>query len=282
MRTLIFGVKGQLGRDLAHCYQRGHEVRGLDLPELDITDPRSVKQAGQDFKPQLIINAAAYTDVERAEDEEEQAFLANEAGAANVAAMAREWDAPVVYYSTDYVFGGTKSTPYKPEDPINPLGVYARSKAAGETATTQANPHHFVIRTAWLYGPGGNSFVEKIVAAAQTRPSLRVVEDEVGSPTHTTDLAQATLALTGTPAYGVYHAVNAGQCSRYEFAQAILRFAGLDTPVAPCPSSEFPTKAERPLYSVLSNAKLEEACGHIMPGWEESLGRYFQRRSKNA
>ncbi len=281
MRILIFGVKGQLGKDLANCYRHGHDVRGLDLPEIDITDPESVTQAGHDFKPELVINAAAFTDVERAEDQEEQAFLANETGAANVAALAKEWDAPVVYYSTDYVFGGTKTTPYKPEDPINPLGVYARSKAAGETATILANPHHYIIRTAWLYGPGGNNFVEKIIAAAQARPSLRVVEDEVGSPTHTIDLAEATLALTATPAYGAYHAVNAGQCSRYEFAQAILRFAGLDTPVAPCPSSEFTTKAERPLYSVLSNAKLEEACSYTMPGWEESLSRYFQRRAKN-
>lgn len=278
MRVLIFGSKGQLGRDLVLVFDAEHEVLALDIDEIDIADRVAVEETAAKFAPELVINAAAYTDVDQAEEDEEAAFRVNEIGTAIVAQSASKHGAPVVYYSTDYVFGGTKSTPYKPGDAVAPIGVYACSKEAGERATSAAQPEHYILRTAWLYGPGGNNFVEKILALAADRPELRVVEDEVGSPTHTLDLAEATCALVTTGAYGLYHAVNRGQCSRFDFAREILRLAGSETRVVPCASSEFPTKAERPLYSVLDVEKLEQISGYSLPSWQEALSRYMQRR----
>jgi len=232
----------------------------------------------QDFAPALMVNAAAYTDVDGAEANLERAFLSNEAGARNLAELAAQHRVPVVYFSTDYVFDGRKGSPYVPDDPIAPIAVYGKSKAAGEAATRRANPQHFIIRTAWLYGPGGNNFVEKILRAAATRPSLRVVEDEVGSPTHTVDLAEATRALSRTQAYGTYHAVNTGQCSRFDFACEILRLAAASVPVAPCAAGAFPSKAARPAFSVLDTASLTQNTGYRMRPWQEALEHYMERR----
>lgn len=278
MRTLILGARGQLGRDLMKVLGGSHAVWGFDLPELDIADPTRVAELMESHRPEIAINAAAYTDVERAEDDSEAAFRVNADGARVVAEAAATVGIPIVYYSTDYVFGGTLQRPYEPDDAVAPIGVYARSKRAGEDATIAANPKHFIVRTAWLYGVGGNNFVEKILRAASSRPSLRVVNDEVGSPTFTRDLAEATEALCNGTAYGIYHAVNEGSCSRYEFAQAILARAGMDTPVEPCASSEFPTKAERPLYSVLSNDRLRTATGYTMRDWRAALNEYMTLR----
>ncbi len=278
VRILIVGAKGQLGRDLVERFKARHTVKAVDVDDVDITERKAMEDLGHRVVPELVINAAAYTNVDGAEDDNESAYLVNEVGARNVAEIAAEHKAPVVYYSTDYVFGGTKIEPYEVDDPMAPIGVYAKSKAAGEAATRMSNPKHFVIRTAWLYGPGGNNFVEKIISAAQSRPSLKVVDDEVGSPTHTYDLAEATEALVSMKTFGVYHATNQGACSRYDFAREILRLAKLDTPIEPCKSTEFPTKAERPLFSVLSMRHLEDVTGYTMRTWEDALAHYFQRR----
>ncbi len=278
MRTVIFGVKGQLGRELYARFSEGGEVVGVDLPEVDITDARQVAEVLAKVQPELVLNAAAYTDVERAESEPAQAFEVNEAGARHIAQAAENVGATVVYYSTDYVFGGTQQQPYRPEDATAPLAVYGRSKWAGEQATRSESTRAFVLRTAWLYGPGGNNFVEKILRAAQQRSELRVVEDEVGSPTHTWDLAEATWDLVQTQAYGTYHAVNAGACSRFAWAQAIVAAAKLSTAVHPCAASEFPTQVERPAYSVLDTSSLTAACGYRMRPWQEALAMYMERR----
>ena len=277
-RTIIFGGRGQLGRDLERVFATQGDVTAVDLPELDITVEGAAADLVGAFHPDLVVNAAAYTDVEKAEDEEEAAFRVNEAGARFVARAAMAVDARVVYYSTDYVFGGTKTRPYTETDDVAPVGVYARSKLAGERATAAENEGHLILRTAWLYGPGGNNFVEKILGLAQTHAELKVVDDEIGSPTYTQDLAEATLALTKADACGIYHVTNAGTCSRYEFAQELLRLADLKTLVRPCASSEFPTKAERPLYSVLDTAKFREATGYVPRDWKEALADYFARR----
>lgn len=282
MRTLIFGSQGQLGRDLMAVFHRECAVAGYDLPDVDIADEVALQPVVEAFGPNLIINAAAYTDVEAAEEDLPGAFLANETGARNLAEIAAYHQIPILYFSTDYVFDGSKKAPYVPADPIAPLGVYGKSKAAGEHATMTANPRHFILRTAWLYGPGGNNFVEKILSAAESRPELKVVEDEVGSPTHTWDLAEAALALAKTHHYGVYHAVNAGACSRYEFARAFLDMAGSKTPVQPCGASEFPTKADRPAYSVLDTASLTEASGYTMRPWRDALAHYMERRNSHS
>lgn len=278
MRTLVLGAKGQLGRDLMQVFAGRGAVKGCDLPQLDIANEVALQPIVEQFAPTVIINAAAYTDVDGAEDDLEQAFLANETGARNVSELAAYHNVPVVYFSTDYVFDGTKNTPYTPEDPIAPLGVYGESKAAGESATRHANAQHFILRTAWLYGPGGKNFVEKIVEAAETRPKLRVVDDEIGSPTHTRDLAEATLALLQTEAYGTYHAVNNGDCTRYAFAKEIVRLTAMGSTLESCASAEFATRAERPRYSVLDNSKLTEACGYEFRPWQEALSDYMDRR----
>ncbi len=278
MRTLIAGSKGQLGKDLVARFAQDGEVFGFDLPELDIADAGAVRAVVRETRPDVIINAAAYTNVDAAEDDAANAYRVNERGAECVAQAAAEAGVVVVYYSTDYVFGGAQTRPYVPGDAIAPIGVYAKSKAAGEAATRAATPRHFIVRTAWLYGPGGNSFVEKVLAAAASRPELKVVSDEIGSPTHTFDLAEATRALVKTEAHGSYHAVNSGSCSRFEFAKLVLELGKSETPMSPCSSSDFATKAERPLYSVLSTASLEAACGHQFPTWEDGLRHYMTRR----
>ena len=278
MRTLIFGAKGQLGRDLVKRFGQEGEVRGLDLPELDISDPKGVEAAVAAFEPDLIINAAAYTDVEAAEDNPKAAFAINEQGARNVAEAAVYHRVPMVYYSTDFVFDGKKTSPYDVDDLVAPLNVYGASKAAGEVATRQAQPASFVIRTAWLYGPGGNHFVAKILRAAATRPELRVIDEETGSPTHTWSLVEATVALSRTQAYGTYHAVNEGCCTRYAFACAIVQQAGLNTNIIPCSAAAYPMKARRPAYAVLSNEKLLQVTGFVMPEWETALAAYMKRK----
>lgn len=280
MRTLIFGANGQLGRDLMMAYKSAGEVYGYDLPDVDIANEDQVYAIAKTVAPELIINAAAWTDVDGAEDDLAGAFRVNESGARNVADVAQRYNIPVVYISTDYVFDGTSETPYLPEDPVSPAGVYARSKSAGETATRKANPLHFIVRTAWLYGPHGNNFPEKILQLAQSNDTLKVVEDEVGSPTHTRDLAEACYYLSRTKHYGTYHCVNSGQCSRFEFAKSILQCAEMNTRVAPCPGADYPGKAPRPAYSVLDSTSLETATGHTMRPWKEALMEYMQRREQ--
>ena len=278
MRTLILGAGGQLGRDLVGAFRRAGEVRAYTRAEVDITHPDQLYHMVEQFPPDLILNAAAYTNVDAAEDDLEAAFLANEGGARHVAEMAAYREVPVVYFSTDYVFGNAKVAPYEVTDPLSPLGVYGKSKSAGESAVRKVCPQHFIIRTAWLYGPGGNNFVEKILKAAATRPKLRVVEDEVGCPTYTKDLAEATFYLARSRQYDTYHVVNGGSCSRYEQARAIVEMAELGTEVEPCSSSEFPSKAERPRYSVLSTDAYERATGHELRPWKEALMDYMQHR----
>ncbi len=279
--VLIFGAHGQLGRDLSARFSRDFRVTGVDMDVIDVADADAVTKAIKDTGAQLVINAAAYTNVEGAEDDRETAFRVNETGALNVARACSDLDVRLVHYSTDFVFGGTSDHPYEPDEPVAPRGVYAESKAAGDRAVADTCEKYFLLRTAWLYGVGGNNFVEKILAAAKTRDSLTVVTDEVGSPTFTGDLAEATAALVKTDAYGIYHCVNAGSCSRFEFARAILSGAGMTTHVEPCLAEAFPSKAPRPKYSVLSNAKLEAACGYQMPSWEDALARYLRQRKES-
>lgn len=279
MNAVIFGANGQLGRDLVRRFGALGEVRGYGRTEADVADNDSVRRAIGLSLPDVIINAAAYTDVERAEDEESAAYRVNAEGARVVAQEAAAIDAAVIHISTDFVFDGRASTPYGPGDPISPLSVYGRTKAEGEALAAAANPRHFIVRTAWLYGPGGNNFVEKIIAAAQSRPELAIVDDQIGSPTHTYDVAEAVAALCATEAYGIHHAVNRGICSRFDFARTFLAMAGIETPVRPNKTGDFATKAERPLYSALDPRRLEAAAGIVMRPWEDALRHYMERRN---
>lgn len=277
VRTLVFGCKGQLGRDLMRVFAGAGVVSGLDLPEIDIANRYAVLSAMRQGAPDLVVNAAAYTDVEAAESHAEDAFRVNDTGARVVAEAAAMLGVDVVYFSTDYVFDGAKTTPYAPTDTPHPLSVYGQSKEAGERATRMASPRHFIVRTAWLYGPGGNHFVEKIRRAAATKPELKVINDEIGSPTHTGDLAAAVLDLCRTGVYGTYHGVNTGACSRYELACEVVRLAKLPARVTPCSAAEYPMAAARPKYSVLDTQSLEACTGRPMRPWQTALEDYLRR-----
>lgn len=277
LKLLVIGL-GQLGNDLVRVLKTSHEVVGAGTSEVDVRDSDSVARLIDTQAPDLVINAAAYTDVEGAEGDRKCAFAVNETGARNVAAASAARSIPVVYYSTDFVFDGGKTTPYQPADTTGPLSVYGASKLAGELATVAANPAHYIIRTAWLYGPGGNNFVEKVIGWAQRNDSIRVVTDEIGSPTQTWDLAEVTGALIDGGEYGVYHAVNRGVCSRFELAEAIVSELGLSVTLNECLSSEFVTKAERPAYSVLDCSSLDRASGVQMREWKTALHHYLARR----
>lgn len=280
MRVLILGAKGQLGRELAARYQKRAHVLPLDLPALDIGDPAQVREAFDNFPPDLVVNAAAYTDVDGAETSREAAFRVNVTGAFNAATEAERVGARLVYYSTDFVFDGQSPDPLPEEaavGPESPLGVYGFTKWLGEQASRRVS-RHLILRTAWLYGPGGNNFVEKILAAAASRPELRVVAEETGCPTHTWDLAEATEALCDAEAAGLFHVVNTGSCSRAEFAQAILRMADSPVRVVACGAREFPTAARRPARAVLDTAKYARTTGRPLRGWIEALAHYMERR----
>lgn len=280
MRVLIFGAKGQLGKDLIKCFQPEYQVIGYDLPELDITNATEVYRLLEGEAPDLVINSAAYTNVDRAEEEIDKAFLVNEVGARFVADLAKQWNVPVVYYSTDYVFDGTQRKPYTEDDIPNPLSVYGRSKLAGEQATKEVNPKHFILRTAWLYGPGGNNFIEKMVNRARTAEKLEISDDEIGSPTYTWDLAQMTLDIAKTHQYGLYHATNSGECSRYQWMKECFELLDISTPVLPCSRSKFVLLAQRPAYSAMDNRKITSVLGRKIPSWREAVKEYIKRREE--
>jgi dTDP-4-dehydrorhamnose reductase len=257
VRTVVIGAGGMLGRDVA----RVSGGLALSRAELDVTDRAAVREA---IRPDdLVINCAAWTDVDGSEEHEAEATRVNGEGARNVAEAA----GTVVYVSTDYVFDGRGDRPYVESDPVGPLSAYGRSKLAGERATAAANPRHFVVRSSWLFGPGGRNFVETMLGLG---PEVRVVDDQVGCPTFTGHLAEALAGLATTEDYGVHHMAASGSCSWFEFAREIFARAGSDTRVEPCTTADFPRPALRPAYSVLASER-----GHRLPDWREGLDAYL-------
>jgi dTDP-4-dehydrorhamnose reductase len=278
MRILLIGAEGMLSTDLVTVLSERYEVIAADLPNIDITDPKSVQDWVATSTPHVIVHAAAYTDVEGAEDESERAFLVNETGTRNVALAAQEAGASLVYFSTDFVFDGKKATPYVESDQPNPQGEYAKSKVAGEQQAALAE-RHCILRTAWLYGPRKANFVEKIIFYARQRGRLKVISEEIGSPTYTLDLSMAVAAAIESGMIGLYHVTNAGSCSRYEFATEIVRLAGLDhVVVEPATTAEIGMKAARPAFGVLSNALWESSGGPPLRHWKDALKSYLNDR----
>ncbi|MGH2726213.1 MAG: dTDP-4-dehydrorhamnose reductase, partial [Actinomycetota bacterium] len=246
MRVLITGGAGQLGRDLAAVLDA--EAIPLSHDALDVADPVAVEAAIREHKPDAIVNCATWTDVDGCERDPERAALMNASGAGNIARAAG--DALVVHISTDYVFDGRGTRPYIETDPVNPVSVYGRSKLEGERSVAANARRWAVVRSAWLYGTGTKNFVAAILRASRTRERLSVVDDQVGSPTSTPDLARALVALIERGATGILHGVNTGSCSRWEFARAAFAQAGLDPErVEPVPTSAMPRPAERPAYA---------------------------------
>ena len=249
----------------------GHDVAALTRPQLDVTDPDAVARAFTRARPEAVVNCAAYTDVDGAEDAPEDALRLNGEAAGIVAAAAASERAAVLYPSSDYVFDGEKRTPYVEADPVGPISSYGRSKLAGEQATAEGNERHYSVRTSWLFGPGGRNFVDTMLALGRERDEVRVVSDQVGCPTYTGHLAEGLLALLDTEAYGMHHMVAAEQCSWAEFAAAIFEDAGVDCRVTPVTSEEFPRPAPRPAYSVLRS----ERGAPELPAWREGLRAYL-------
>jgi dTDP-4-dehydrorhamnose reductase len=265
-----------LGQDVRQAAElANHEVVALDRTALDVTDAGAVDEAFGRQRPDTAINCAAWTDVDGAETAEAEALRLNGDAAGNVAAAAASVGASVVLPSTDYVFDGTADRPYVESDPTAPRSAYGRTKLAGEHAAAAANPRHFVVRTAWLFGAGGRNFVETMLALADSG-IVTVVRDQVGSPTYTAHLAEGLLRLAATTAYGVHHMAAGGQCSWYDFARAIFEEAGVECQVMSTTTAEFPRPAPRPAYSVLDT---EWPDAIRLPDWREGLRAYLAERA---
>ena len=276
MRILITGATGQLGSELCRAF-RQHTIVPKDLPGFDLTGS-DVEEQVVEAKPDLIVHAGAYTDVDGAEREPEVATAVNVRGTERVAAAARRLGARVYYISTDYVFDGASRAPYTEQDRPNPLSRYGLTKWEGEQAVLSSGAKALVIRTAWLYGAQGNNFVKSIMRAAQEQPALKVVNDQRGCPTFAEDLAVAIRRLAEHPAEGIVHATNQGQATWYEFAQAIVQEMGLSVPVLPITTAQAGRLAKRPPYSVLSLQRLL-SLGIEMPHWKEALKRFMRLQS---
>jgi len=275
MRILLIGANGMLGRDILRQWPDDALI-AADVQDADIRNREQVRQLLARSKPDWIILTAAYTDVDGAERNPELAHAINATGTENVARAAREFGARLFYISTDYVFDGTASRPYEISDPVHPLNVYGASKAAGEAAVQEYAEQWCIGRTAWLFGALGASFPEKILQASTTRTELKVVADQVGSPTFTRDLASAIFTLVRVDARGIFHITNSGSCSWMEFAAEVLRQAGRDSiRVLPSTTAEAGRLAQRPLFSILSPASLH-AYGIHLRNWKDALAVYLE------
>jgi dTDP-4-dehydrorhamnose reductase len=276
-RFLILGAKGMLGRDLeAECTRRGLEVIALDVAECDITNRTNTEEVITALRPAVVINCAAYTDVNRAESERELAFRINAVGAGNVARACRVTESLCIYISTDYVFDGTKPQPYFEDDPPCPINVYGASKLAGEHRTMAECYHWTIARTSWLFGAGGKNFVQAILREAQRQKVLRVVSDQIGAPTYTRDLAVSLVDVALARIHGIVHLTNADWCSWYDFARAIIEEAGLEgVQVEPLSSSEYVTPARRPANSRLLDTRARSFGIAPRPHWRDALRRYL-------
>ncbi|MCL6443211.1 MAG: dTDP-4-dehydrorhamnose reductase [Alicyclobacillus sp.] len=277
MKILVTGANGQLGRELVlHPAGKGMDMIGLARADMDITNMDAVRDRLRTLLPDAIIHCAAYTAVDNAESHPEDAFRVNAAGSRNVAVVAEEIGARLCYISTDYVFDGTASAPYGEYDNTNPQSVYGKSKRAGEVLVQSLCSRWFIVRTSWVFGAHGGNFVKTMLTKSREVPRLRVVADQVGSPTYTKDLARLLLDMVQTDKYGIYHAANAGSCSWYEFARAIMDEAGIDTPVDPCTTAEFPRPAPRPSYSVLGQTMLQVNGFAPLRPWREALADFVR------
>lgn len=276
MKATILGASGLLGKALMREWS-GDEVDGLGSRDVDIRDADRVREVLQKARPDWIVLAAAYTDVDGCESHPDRAFAVNRDGAVNVAQAAQRIGAKLLFLSSDYVFDGKKTSPYETGDARNPQSVYGRSKAEAEVQLQEVLPECCIARTSWLFGTGGKCFPDTILKLAASRPVLDVVSDQRGCPTYSVDLARAIIELCRKDASGIVHVTNAGNCSWFEFAREIVKGAGLATEVRPVSSLQMARPAPRPAYSVLSSKSLQQH-GIAMPTWEDALQRYLQER----
>ncbi|MEE9912431.1 MAG: dTDP-4-dehydrorhamnose reductase [Deltaproteobacteria bacterium] len=266
-----------LGSDLAAQFRYRHEVIGMDKDEIDITRASECRKAVADIQPELVINAAAYTNVDGCETAKDECFAVNAEAVKNIAEACRDKSIKVIHYSTDYVFDGNGSRPYLEDDPVNPINTYGASKLTGEYHLRHLTDNFIVIRTAWLYGAKGKNFVQAILERARTTGKLTVVDDQTGSPTCTRDLAAATELLVDKNARGIFHITNRGFCTWYDFARKILMEARLDTvELLPIKTGDLQRAAKRPAYSVLGMQKFVGVTGKTMQPWQLAFSDYYR------
>ncbi len=278
MKILLTGCKGQLGLELIRQFAdspKKVELLETDVHNLDITNQEEVFRLVRNEKPDVIINCAAYTNVDMCESDGEAAFRVNAVGPQNLSAAAYGIGSKMVQISTDYVFDGTGSLPKREYDAVNPQSSYGRSKALGETLVRDTNPRHFILRTAWLYGEG-NNFVRTMIKLSKEKDEIKVVNDQIGSPTSTKDLARCILEIIETESYGTYHATCEGSCSWYEFALKIFQLKGINIKVDTITTKELNRPANRPKYSVLDNYMLKLIGLNSFRNWEEALEDYLK------
>jgi dTDP-4-dehydrorhamnose reductase len=275
---MVTGAAGMLGHDVTRvAEQAGHEVAALAREDLDITEAAAVEEAVLSEQPEAIVNCAAWTDVDGAESNLEDATAVNGAGAANLAAAADRIGSKVVLPSTDYVFDGTKEQPYLESDEVNPLSAYGKSKLAGEVETAAHNPRHFIVRASWLFGVNGKNFVDTMIDLGRTLDEVVVVKDQIGCPTYTGHLAEGLVRLVEWGDYGVYHMAGAGECSWYEFAIEIFRQAGIECRVLSTTTDMLGRPAPRPGYSVLMT---EREATIRLPDWQQGLAAFLAERTE--
>lgn len=277
MKVLITGAKGQLGIELTKKLSTDSQVTVIptDIDELDITDFQALNNYIQKIKPDTVINCAAHTKVDQCEDEYQLAKAINATGAGNLAKATLSIGASIIQVSTDYVFDGTGDVPYTEKDIPNPNTVYGKTKLEGEQLVKNINPMHYIVRTAWLYGEGAN-FLKTMLCLANERKSIKVVDDQTGSPTSTTQLADVIILLMNSGKYGTYHATCEGSCTWYDFAKEIFKISGSKIDLQSCTSDEFKQKAKRPEYSVLDNKNLRVRFGYKMDDWVKALNDYLR------
>jgi len=275
MKILIIGSEGMLGHDLVDILSLENEVSTTTIYTLDITDIDKTVETVKSINPDVVVHAAAFTDVDGSESNADLAYKVNVLGTRNVAVASREADSALVYICTDYVFDGTKGSPYYEYDPTNPLGVYGKTKQLGEVYIRHVLNKFYIVRTSWLYGYHGPNFVTTMLNLAQTTDRISVVNDQIGSPTYTVDLAKAISELIKKPSYGIYHITNRDHCSWYDYAREIFKIAEIDVEVKPVTTEEFPRPAPRPKYSVLENYNWKMEGFPAIRSYKEALKDYM-------
>lgn len=289
MKILITGAKGQLGTELVKCFERGYTelgkpeilamnntIRGIDVDELDITDLSAVCSLFEIEKYDIIINCAAYTNVNKCESDQVAAFKVNAIGARNLAIASERINAKLIHVSTDYVFAGNGTVPYTEWDICNPQSIYGNTKYLGEEYIKQFCTRWFIVRTAWLYGYYGGNFVKTMMKVTRQNGTCKVVNDQRGNPTNAADLAHHLLKLVPTEEYGIYHGTGNGECSWYDLTKKIVELAGINAEVNPCTTEEYPTPAKRPAYSSLDNMMFRATVGDEFRPWEKALECFIE------
>lgn len=275
MKVLVTGVNGQLGHDIVEeCQKRNIEAIGVDVKEMDITDAHQVNEVITETNPDALIHCAAWTAVDKAEDEVEQCRKVNRDGTKHIVDVCEKLDLPLMYFSTDYVFDGQGEEPWNEYDERHPLNVYGKTKYEGELEVERLKKH-FIIRISWVFGINGGNFIKTMLRLGKERKEVSVVNDQIGSPTYTYDLARLCVDMIQTKEYGTYHATNEGICSWYEFACEIFKQAKMDVIVHPVDSTQFPTRAVRPKNSRMNQTELDKHGFTRLPSWQDALERYL-------